>query len=101
MGSPQPQFHNAWEIYLDIRDALQGIAQDVTLQQVLSSVSVTSEPQHCLDEIPADLKPTDEDELLIVEESDDEGSTPVIDLTEDEDHGEDDSEGHSVDLDFF
>ncbi len=59
MGSPQLQFHNAWEIYLDIHDALQGIAQDVMLQQVLSSISVTSEPQHCLDEIPTDLKPTD------------------------------------------
>ncbi|SRR6266702_3761253 len=44
---------------------------------------------------------TDKDKLLIVEESDDKGSTLVIDLTEDKDHGEDDSEGHSVDLDFF
>ena len=72
------------------------------LQQVLSSVSATPEPQHCLDEIPADLKPTDEDDLLIVEDSDDEGSTLVIDLTEDEDHDEDNnSEGHSIGLDFF
>ncbi|KAI9459395.1 hypothetical protein BJY52DRAFT_1223027 [Lactarius psammicola] len=102
MGSPQPQFHNAWEIYLHIRDALRGIAQDGMLQQVLSSVSATPEPQHCLDEIPADLKPTDKDDLLIVEDSDDEGSTLVIDLTEDKDYDEDNnSEGHSIGLDFF
>ncbi|KAI9454642.1 hypothetical protein BJY52DRAFT_1205187 [Lactarius psammicola] len=102
MGSPQPQFHNAWEIYLHICDALRGIAQAGTLQEVLSSISATSEPQDCLDEIPTDLKPTDEDELLIVEDSDDESSTLVIDVTEDEGYGEDsDSEGHDIGLDVF
>ncbi|KAH8979166.1 hypothetical protein EDB92DRAFT_1937397 [Lactarius akahatsu] len=98
MGSPQLQFDNAWEIYLNIRDALQGIAQDGVLQQVLSSVitvDATSEPQtwNCLDELPVDLQPS-EDELLTVEDTDDESGIPVIDLMEDEDHGEDnDSEG--------
>lgn len=97
MGSPQPQFHNVWEIYLRIRDALRAVPQDGALQQVLSSISTTREPQDCLDEIPVDLQ--EEDELLVVDESDDEGSGPVVDLTEDEDHGEDD--GHSIGLDFL
>ncbi|KAH9019451.1 hypothetical protein EDB85DRAFT_2153732 [Lactarius pseudohatsudake] len=107
MGSPQPQFNNAWEIYLNIRDALRGIARDRVLEQVLSSVmtaDATSEPQNrnCLDELPADLQPASEDELLTVEETDNESGTPVIDLTGDEDHGEDNDEGHStVGSDFF
>ncbi|KAH9035212.1 hypothetical protein EDB85DRAFT_1889437 [Lactarius pseudohatsudake] len=84
LGCPQPQFDNAWGIYLQIRDALRGVAQDGALVRVLSSVPTTSEPQHCLDEIPMDLEPIDEDELLIVENSDDEGDMLVIDATEDE-----------------
>ncbi|KAH8999865.1 hypothetical protein EDB86DRAFT_3075541 [Lactarius hatsudake] len=105
MGSPQPQFNNAWEIYLHIRDALRGIAQDRMLQQVLSSVA-TSKPQNGPDKLPADLQPTSEDELLFVDltdhEDSNEDSTPVVDLTEDEGHSEDDgSEGHAIGLDFF
>lgn len=88
-----------WEIYLDIRDALQAIPQDETLQQVLSNVSTTCEPQNCLDEMLADLQPTDEEGLLVVDETDDEGSGPVVDLTEGEDSGEDD--GHGIGLDFL
>ncbi|KAH8980140.1 hypothetical protein EDB92DRAFT_1820653 [Lactarius akahatsu] len=90
MGSPQPQFDNVWEIYLNICDALRGIARDGVLQHVLSSVITT---RNCLDKLPADLQPS-EDELLTVEDTDDESGIPVIDLTEDKDHGEDnDSEG--------
>jgi hypothetical protein len=111
IGSPQPEFDNMWEIYLDIRDALRAIPQDETLQQVLSNVSTTYEPQNCLDEMPADLQPTDEEGLLVVDETDDEGSSPVVDetddegsgpvvdLTEGEDSGEDD--GHGIGLDFL
>ncbi|KAH8984640.1 hypothetical protein EDB86DRAFT_2833457 [Lactarius hatsudake] len=107
MGSPQLEFDNAWEIYLNICDALRGIAQDRVLQQVLSSVitaDATSGPQtwNCLDKLPADLQPTSKDELLTVEVTDDESDTPVLNLTEDEDHSKDnDLEGHTVDLDFF
>ncbi|KAH9009325.1 hypothetical protein EDB85DRAFT_2162871 [Lactarius pseudohatsudake] len=74
LGCPQPQFDNA--------------------------VPATSEPQHCLDEIPMDLEPIDEDELLIVENSDDEGDTLVIDATEDEGDSEAFSEGAGIGLDF-
>jgi hypothetical protein len=96
IGSPQPEFDNMWEIYLDIRDALRAIPQDETLQQVLST---------------EDLKPMDEDEPLVVDisdedeplvvdisDEDDEGSILVVDLTDDdEDRGDDaDSEGHGI-----
>ncbi|KAH9014255.1 hypothetical protein EDB84DRAFT_1590323 [Lactarius hengduanensis] len=101
LGCPQPQFDNAWGIYLQIRDALRGVAQDGALVRVLSSVPATSEPQHCLDEIPMDLEPIDEDELLIVENSDDEGDTLVIDATEDEGDSEAFSEGAGIGLDFL
>lgn len=89
LGSPQPKFDNAWEIYLCMRDALRAVTERETLQQILSNVSTTCEPQDFLDEIPEDLNPTDEDELLVVDFSDDEGSILVVDLT-DEDRGEDD-----------
>ncbi|KAH9016316.1 hypothetical protein EDB85DRAFT_2155995 [Lactarius pseudohatsudake] len=79
-----------------------GVAQDGALVRVLSSVPATSEPQHCLDEIPMDLKPIDKDELLIVENSNDEGGTLVIDATEDEGDSEAFSEGGpGIGLDFL
>jgi hypothetical protein len=108
MGSPQPQFDNAWEIYLRMHDALRAVTQRETLQQILSS---TDESQNFLDDIPEDLKPTDEDEPLVVDisdedeplvvdisDEDDEGSILVVDLTDDdEDRGDDaDSEGHGI-----
>ena len=97
MGSPQPQYDNAWEIYLRMRDALRAVTQRETLQQILSS---TDEPQNFLGDIPEDLNPTDGDEPLEVDisESDDEGSILVVNLTDDdEDRGDDaDSEGHGI-----
>ncbi|KAF8274172.1 hypothetical protein EI94DRAFT_1696117 [Lactarius quietus] len=97
MGSPQLEFDNAWEIYLQMRDALRAVTQRQTLQQILLS---TCEPQNCLDEIPHDLRPTDEDDLLVVDDSDDKDTNPVVDLTDiNEDHGEDKFvEGHSLDF---
>jgi hypothetical protein len=99
MGSPQPQFDNAWEIYLRMCDALRVVTQPETLQQILSS---TDEPQNVLGDIPEDLRPmesTDEDEPLVVDISDSDGEGSIlVDLTEDdEDCGEDaDSEGHGM-----
>ena len=99
MGSPQPQFDNAWDIYLRMRDALRAVTRHETLQQILSNVSSICEPQNCLDVIPGDLQPN-EDDLLIVDESDDEGSISAVDLTEDNSE-----EGHAseavVDSDFL
>ncbi|KAI9447090.1 hypothetical protein BJY52DRAFT_1206604 [Lactarius psammicola] len=92
MGSPEPQFHNAWEIYLHIRDALRSMAWDGAFQQSLSTVS---QPEYHLEELPADLRP-DDDELLVVDNSGDEGSVLIADLTD----NEDDSEGHDIGLDF-
>ena len=85
MGSPQPQFDNAWDIYLRMRDALRAVTQCETLQQILSGVSSICEPQNGLDVIPEDLQPN-EDELLIVDESDDEGSIHA-DITDDDEGG--------------
>jgi hypothetical protein len=100
MGSPQPKFDNTWEIYLSMHDALRAVTEHETLHLILSSFSTTCKSQNCLDDIPEDLKPTDEDgdkdDLLVVDKSDhDEGSILVVDLTDDEDHGKDDLEGHS------
>lgn len=105
MGSPEPRFDNAWEIYLHIRDALRSMAWDGAFQQSLSAVS---QPEHCLEALPVDLRP-DIDELLVVDNSDDEGSTLIVDLTDDEDEGstlivdltdDEDEEGHDIGLDF-
>ncbi|KAN0139571.1 hypothetical protein V8E53_002600 [Lactarius tabidus] len=100
MGSPQPKFDNTWEIYLSMHDALRAVTEHDTLHLILSSFSATCKSQNCLDDIPEDLKPMDEDgdkdDLLVVDKSDnDEGSILVVDLTDDEDHGKDDLEGHS------
>ncbi|KAH9046216.1 hypothetical protein EDB84DRAFT_1586945 [Lactarius hengduanensis] len=80
MGSPEPQFDNAWEIYLLIRDALRSMAWDEAFHQSLSTVS---QLEDCLEELPANLR-ADEDELLVVDHSDDEGTIPTVDLTDDE-----------------
>ena len=99
MGSPQPQFDNVWDIYLHMHEALQAVTQHETLQQILSSVSSICKPQNGLDVIPEDLQ-TNEDELLIVDESDDEGSIPVVILTDD-DEGSAGEEGDSIGSDFL
>lgn len=90
MGSPEPEFHNAWEIYVHIRDALQSNVWDGAFRQGLSAAS---QPEYDrLEELPADLRP-DEDELLEVNISDDEG-TLIVDPTNSE--GVDD--GSELDL---
>lgn len=94
MGSPQPKFDNAWEIYLRMRDALRAVTEHETLQQILSNVSTTCEPQDCLDEIPEDLNLTDEEDLLVMNDSDDEGSI-IVELTDEDRGGDDDLEGHT------
>ncbi|KAH9011327.1 hypothetical protein EDB84DRAFT_1279188 [Lactarius hengduanensis] len=80
MGSPEPQFDNAWEIYLLIRDALRSMAWDEAFHRSLSTVSQLEDR---LEELPANLR-ADEDELLVVDHSDDEGTIPTVDLTDDE-----------------
>ena len=93
MGSPEPQFQNAWEIYLHIRDALRSTSWDGAFQQ---SLSAASQPEDCLAELPADLR-RDEDDILVVDNSDDdfnfgssvEESTPIVVLTDTEDDGPD------------
>ncbi|KAI9429058.1 hypothetical protein H4582DRAFT_1827992 [Lactarius indigo] len=95
MGSPEPQFDNAWEIYLHIRDALRSMGWDGAFCQGLSAVS---QPEDCWEELPADLR-ADEDELLVVDKSDDERSTLIVDLTDVEDV-DDSEEGHGIGLDF-
>jgi hypothetical protein len=88
MGSPKPQFHNAWEIYLHIRDELRSMGSDGAFRQ---SLSAASQPEYCLEELPADIRP-DEDELLMVDNSDDEGSIPVVDLTDIEEDNEEEGQ---------
>lgn len=85
MGSPEPEFRNVWEIYLHIRDALRSMAWDDAFRQSLSAAS-QSEPY--LEELPMDLRP-DEDDLLVVDVSDNED----IDLTVIE-------EEHDIDINF-
>jgi hypothetical protein len=78
MGSPEPKFENMWEIYLHIRNVLRSMGWDGAFQQ---SLSAASQPEHYSEELPRDLEP-DEDELLLVDNSEDEGSIPIVDLTD-------------------
>ena len=51
-------------------DALQSMSWDDSFQQ---SLSAASQPEHCLEELPADLR-QDEDEMLVVDDSDDDSN---------------------------
>jgi hypothetical protein len=85
MGSPEPQFSNAWDIYLHLRDALRSMAWDGAFRQCLSAAS---QPEHFLEELPPDLRQDeDEDEPLVVDISDHEGDTLTVDLTDTEEEG--------------
>ena len=105
MGSPQPSFDNAWEIYLHMRAALRAVTVHETLQQILSNVSTTCEPLNCLDEIPEDFKPTaDDEDLLVMDDSDDEGRILNVNLTDEEHSRDNDSvlrDGRSIGSDFL
>jgi hypothetical protein len=92
MRSPEPQFSNAWDIYLHIRDALRNVAWDGAFTQCLSDAT---QPEHYSEESPTDLK-QDEDELLVVDLSDHEEETLMVDLTDAEEVEE---EGNSIRLD--
>jgi hypothetical protein len=85
MGSPEPKFENAWEIYLHICDALRSMAWDGVFQQ---SLSAASQPENYSEELPRDLA-LDEDESLLVDVSEDEESIPIVDLTDNEEANED------------
>ena len=83
MGSPEPQFSNAWEIYLHIRDQLRSTTWDSAFEQCLSTASQSGET-------PIDLG-QDEDEVLVVDRSDDDGDIPIVDFTDsdaEDDEGE-------------
>jgi hypothetical protein len=95
MGCPEPRFENVWEIYLHIRDALRSMAWDAAFEQ---SLSAASQRECYSEELPRDLRP-DEDDVLLVDVSEDEGSIPIVDLTDNEEANED-SEGHGIGLDF-
>ena len=102
MGSPEPQFSNAWDVYLHIRDALQTMAWDGAFRECLSAASQSAEHYSEVDygqgederladlsddegDVPiVDRTDTDEseDELLVVDLSDDEGGTLIVDLTD-------------------
>ena len=82
MGSPEPQFSNAWEIYLHIRDQLRSTAWDSAFEQCLSAASQS-------EETPIDLG-QDEEEVLVVDRSDDDGDIPIVDFTDSD--AEDDEE---------
>jgi hypothetical protein len=92
MGSPMPNFHNAWAIYMEIRDTLKGMQH-----QLGPLLSDSSQSQ---DQVSDDIG----DASLLMDwgdfsDSDDaESSSPIAlamaDLTEDED----DTEGHSIGL---
>ena len=87
MGSPEPQFSNAWDIYLRIRDALRSMVWDGAFRQCLSAAS---QPEPYSEELPADLR---QDEIgPLGDPSDHEGDILTIDLTDDE---EDKGEGSS------
>jgi hypothetical protein len=92
MGSPEPQFSNAWDIYLHIRDALRSVAGDGAFTQGLSAAS---QPEHYQEELPLDLR-QDEDESLEVDLSDHEGDTLTVDLMDTEEVEED---GNGIGLD--
>ncbi|KAF8259295.1 hypothetical protein EI94DRAFT_1707224 [Lactarius quietus] len=101
MGSPQPKFDNTWEIYLHMRDVLRAVtAEPESLQQILSSLSTSCEPQNSPNKIPATLMPTiEEDDLLVMDDEDDEDVIPIVDLTDLDEDGKDNDEG-GHDLDF-
>ncbi|KAI9428955.1 hypothetical protein BJY52DRAFT_1208165 [Lactarius psammicola] len=85
IGSPQPHFHNAWAIYMQIHDALK------SMQHSLGSfLSDGPQPQdHDTDDF--------RDISLLIDWKDlssDSANSPIADLTEDED----DTEGHGVGL---
>ena len=85
MGSLEPQFSNAWDIYLRIRDALRSMVWDGEFRECLS---VASQPKPYPEELPGDLR---QNEDL----SDHEGDTLIVDRTDDEEGGE---EADSVEL---
>ncbi|KAF8259282.1 hypothetical protein EI94DRAFT_1773974 [Lactarius quietus] len=94
MGSPQLKFDNAWEIYLHMRDVLRAVTEPESLQQILSNLSTSCEPQNSPNEIPATLTPTiEEDDLLVMDDEDDEDLIPIVDLTASDEDSEDNDEG--------
>src|SRR6266702_3290776 len=89
MGSPQPHFHNAWAIYLQIRDTLKSV------QHSLSSSLQVSDSAQSQDHDSDDIGPGDISLLIDWEDfSSDSASSLIADLTEDED----DTEGHGIGL---
>lgn len=89
MGSPQPHFHNAWTIYLQIRDTLRSVQHNLG-----PSLSDSAQPP---DHNPDDIG----DMSLLMDLEDFSGdsasqgaSSPIANLTEDED----DTEGHGIGL---
>ena len=84
MGSPEPQFSNAWDIYLQICDVLQSMVWDGAFAECLSA---TSQLEPYLDELPVDLRQNEDDE--------DKGDTLIIDVTDNEEVEE---EGNSIGL---
>jgi len=102
MGSPEPQFCNAWEIYLHIRDALRSTACDGAFRQ---SLSIASQPEDRLEEWPGNLEPdgvgdgSEDEEAIPIVDLTDEEVIPFVDLT-DEELEKDNEEGYGVGLDF-
>ena len=92
MGSPEPHFHNAWEIYLQIRDTLKGM--QLGLGPFLSGSAQPSD--HSSDDMG------DISLLLNWDDFSDDGdgdsaqamASPMADISEDED----DTEGHGIGL---
>lgn len=80
MGSPEPRFENAWEIYLHIRDALRSMAWDDDFQQ---SLSAASQREDYSEELPSDL--LDDGDIPLVDVSDSEDEIPLVDVSDSED----------------
>ncbi|KAF8256598.1 hypothetical protein EI94DRAFT_1710840 [Lactarius quietus] len=93
MGSPEPQFSNAWDIYLCIHDSLCSMALDEAFEQ---SLSVASQLEHYPEEMPQDVELDEDEELLVNDDSEDESNIPIVDLMDNEEVDED-LERHGID----
>lgn len=93
MGSPMPSFHNAWAIYLQIRDTLKSMQHQLGPLLSESSHSQDQDADNIGDTLLLDWEDFSDgaDDAC---DGDAEFSNPIADLTEDED----DTEGHNIGL---
>jgi hypothetical protein len=97
MGSPMPNFHNAWAIYTEIRDTMKSMQHQLGPLLSDSSQFQDQDSDNIGDtSLLIDWEDFSDDQAddAYNNGSDAEPSGPIADLTEDED----DAEGHSIGL---